>query len=327
MVVKRKNIVVIGGGTGTFTVLSGFKKYPVNLSAVVSMADDGGSTKVLREEFGILPPGSVRPALVALSNSEKLVSDLFNYRFTEGSLKGHNLGNLLITALTRMSGSFEKAINLAGRLLNIKGKVIPSTLDNARLFVRLEDGEIIKGETNIDVPKHNGNLKIEDIWLEPICKSNPNAVKSILAADAIVIGPGDLFSSILPNLLVEGIPDAIRRSKAKKFYICNLMTKFGETTGFNGRDFVDVIEKYLGKNVLDFVIFNNRRPTKNRVKKYEKEKAIFVEYKKIDFQDKRFKIIEGNFLREKGFIRHDSDKLARQILNLLDSNYHFSLRE
>ncbi|MCD6528301.1 YvcK family protein, partial [bacterium] len=237
---RTKKIVVIGGGTGTFTVLCGLKKYSfVDLSAIVSMADDGGSTKILREEFGILPPGSVRPALVALSHSEKLVADLFNYRFSQGSLKGHNLGNLLITALTKMSGSFEKAINLAGRLLNIKGEVIPSTFTNACLFAQLENGKIIKGETNIDIPKHNGNLKIKKVWLEPSCQPNPQALKKISLAHLIIIGPGDLFSSIIPNLLVKGIPEAIKRSGAKKIFICNLMTKFGETTNFKGKDFVE----------------------------------------------------------------------------------------
>lgn len=313
---RTKKIVVIGGGTGIFTVLTGLKKYPVDLSAIVSMADDGGSTKILREEFGVLPPGSVRPALIALSHSEKLVADLFNYRFSQGSLKGHNLGNLLITALAKISGSFEEAIKLAGRLLNIRGEVLPSTLTNARLFAQLEDGEVIKGETNIDIPKHNGNLRIKKVWLAPICQANPQALKRILTADLIVIGPGDLFSSILPNLLVKRIPEAIKESPAKKVFVCNLMTKFGETTDFKGSDFIQVLENYLGREVLDFVIFNTKRPSLNRIKKYEKEKAVFVEYQKDDFRDRKFKIIEGNFLRPQGFIRHDPNKLAKVILDL-----------
>jgi len=314
---KRSSIVVIGGGTGIFAVLSGLKKYSVNLSAIVSMADDGGSTKILREEFGILPPGSVRPALIALSNSEKLVADLFNYRFSQGSLEGHNLGNLLIAALAEMSGSFEKAIIQAGHLLNIKGEVLPSTLDNARLAAKLEDGEIIKGETNIDIPRHNGSLKIKKIWLNPPCLANPRVLQSILKANIIVIGPGDLFSSIIPNLLVKGVPETIKKSKAKKVFICNLMTKFGETTNFDGFDFVQTLENYLGENVLDFIIFNNKKPLPERIKKYEKERATFVEYRKADFKNKRFKIIKGNFLRPEGLIRHNSDKLAKLILRLL----------
>jgi len=325
---KKINIVVIGGGTGTFTVLSGLKKYPnINLSAVVSMADDGGSTGILREEFGILPPGSVRPALVALAPySEKALADLFQFRFTEGSFRGHNFGNLLITALFQMHGSFEKAIEEAGKILHIRGSVIPSTLDNARLCAELENGEIIRGETNIDVPKHDGNLRIKKVWLEPPCKANPRAIKAMRLADLIVIGPGDLFSSLLPNLLVKGIPEAIKKSRAKKVYICNMMTKFGETNGFSGRDFVDTIESYLGKDVFDFVVLNTKRPQQDRIAKYEREKAQFVRWKKTDFQGRKFSIISGNFLRPKGFIRHDSAKLAKVLIGLSKTTWRPSLQ-
>ena len=313
-----KNIVVIGGGTGIFTVLSGLKKYPVNLSAIVSMADDGGSTKILMEEFGILPPGSVRPALIALSNSEQKIANLFNYRFSRGNLKNHNFGNLLITALSEIYGNFEKAIAEAGKLLNIKGAVVPSTLDSARLFAQLENGKIIKGETNIDIPKHNSNLKIKNIFLKPECRANKHALKIIAKADIIIIGPGDLYTSIIPNLLVKQISQAIQDSKAKKIYICNLMTKLGETNNLNGQDFVETIEKYLGKNVLNYVILNNKKPSKARVAKYEKEKACFIEYnpKQIG-KNKKFQVIEENFLRARGFIRHDTEKLAKTIMKIL----------
>lgn len=313
----KNKIVVIGGGTGSFTVLSGLKKYPVELSAIVTMADSGGSSRILREEFGILPPGDVRQALVALSQSEKLLADLFTYRFKEGGLAGHSIGNLLITALERIKGSFEKAIAEAGKILNIKGKVIPVTLENTTLYAILENGQIIKGEDNIDVPKHDPNLKIKKVYLEPKARANKMAMKSILEADLIVIGPGDLYTSIIPNLLVEGIPEAIRKSKAKKVYVCNLMTKFGETNNFQGLDFVREIEKYLGGKFLDYVIFNNKRPSSFRIKKYEKAKASFVKYQKKDFQGENFKIIEGNFLRKKGFIRHDPEKLAKALLKIL----------
>lgn len=313
-----KNIVVIGGGTGTFTVLSGLKKYPhLNLVAIVSMADDGGSTGVLREEFGILPPGSVRPALIALSHAEKYVADLFQFRFANGQLAGHNLGNLLITALAQKYGDFEKAIEIAGKILNIKGQVIPSTLDNAKLCARLEDGTIIKGETNIDIPKHNPNLKIEKVWLEPPCKANPKALKAIKKADLIVIGPGDLFSSVIPNMLAKGLVATLKKSKAKKVYVCNMMTKLGETNGFTGLDFVDTIEKYIGQKVLNFVIFNTKKPQDYRIKKYEKEGAKFVTFNEADIEKRGLKVISGNLLRPKGFIRHDPKKLAKVILSLI----------
>jgi len=314
---KNKKIVVIGGGTGIFTVLFGLKKYPLQLSAIISMADSGGSTKILREEFGILPPGDVRRALVALSQSEKLLSDLFNYRFNEGRLNGHNFGNLLITALERIEGNFEKAIEKAGKILNIKGEVIPVTLKNTNLYALLEDGQIIEGETNIDIPKHDPNLKIKKVYLKPQAKANKKAKSAILNADLVVIGPGDLYTSIIPNLLVEGVPEAIKKSRAKKVFICNLMTKLGETNNFTGSDFIKEIEKYLKGKLLDYVIFNNKKPSPNRIAKYEKEGAAFVKCDKNNFKGKKLKIIRGNLLRKKGFIRHDPQKLAKVITRVL----------
>lgn len=309
--------MVIGGGTGTYAVLSGLKKYPVNLTAIVSMADDGGSTKILREEFGILPPGSVRPALVALSHAPKVLADLFNFRFNRGTLKDHNFGNLFITALTEHFGSFERALEEVGRILRIQGQVVPSTLQSVRLVAELENGKIVQGEANIDVPKHDGNLKIAKIWLEPKVRANPKAVSAIKAADLIVIGPGDLFSSIIPNFLVKDISGAVKRSKARKVYVCNIMTKFGETTGFFAKDFFNIIEQYLGKDTLDYVLINKAKPPKGRIKKYEKEKAEFVEGNPKEFNGRNFKIIRKDFLRKTGFIRHDPDTLAETIISLL----------
>lgn len=332
---KNKKIVVIGGGTGVFTVLSGLKKYPVDLSAIVTMADNGGSTRILREEFGILPPGDIRRALVALARSEKMLASLFNYRFKKGgSLAGHNFGNLLITALERMKGDFEKAIDEAGKILNIKGEVIPVTLENTNLYALLEDGKIIEGEANIDVPKHNPHLKIKRVYLKPQAKANKRAKSAILKADLIVIGPGDLYTSIIPNLLVRGIPQALKESPAKKVYVCNLMTKLGETHDFTYLDFVKQIERYLGRDarrlaeserpvlgkVLDYVIFNTKRPLASRVAKYEREGATFVKYNRKNFPHGRCKVIEGNFLREKGFIRHDSAKLTKTILQITNQS-------
>lgn len=316
---KNKKIVVIGGGTGVFTVLSGLKKYPVDLSAVVSMADSGGSTRILREEFGILPPGDIRSALVALAQSEKLLASLFNYRFKEGGLVGHSFGNLLITALERIKGDFEKAIDEAGKILNIKGEVIPVTLRNTDLHALLENGQVIEGEANIGVPKHNPNLKIKEVYLKPKATVNKRARSAILRADLIVIGPGDLYTSIIPNFLVRGLPEVIKKSKAKKIYVCNLMTKLGETNNFTGPDFVKEIEEYLGKNVLDYAILNNKKPLAYRVAKYEKEGSTFVKYDKKNFQQNRCKIIDGNFLRERGFIRHDPAKLTKTLLQIANS--------
>ena len=316
---KNKRVVVIGGGTGIFSVLTGLKRYPLHLSAIVSMADDGGSTGILREEFGILPPGDIRRALVALSEEEQPLANLLSYRFTKGSLQGHNLGNLLLTALTDLEGNFEKAVRRAEKILGVKGEVIPVTLDKARLKAKLENGQVIVGETNIDIPKHNGNLRIKKLWLKPACSANPSALKAIRQADLIVIGPGDLYTSIIPNLLVKGIVEAIKKSRAKKAYVCNIMTKFGETNNFTGKDFLQVIQKYLGEHVLDFALFNNHCPTPKRIEKYAREKAQFVEADFLPSSKNHFQVIKGDFLRRRGFIRHDPDKIGRVLFNLVET--------
>lgn len=312
---KFSKVVVIGGGTGVFTVLSGLKRYPLELSAVISMADDGGSTGILREEFGILPPGDVRRALVALSGGDdRLLADLFSYRFEEGGLKGHSFGNIMLTALERITGSFESAVEEAGRILGAGGRVIPVTLSNVQLIAKLEDGSVIQGETNIDIPKHDPRLKISEVFLKPRALANERAIAAIKSADLVVIGPGDLYTSVVPNLLVSGIIEAIRRTKATKAYVVNIMTKFGETNGFIATDFVKVVEQYLGRGVLDYAIINTKRPTRERLGYYEKESAEFVEFGGLP---KRPTPIFGDFLRRRGFVRHDPERLAQTLVSLL----------
>lgn len=313
-----KNIVVIGGGTGTFTVLSALKKYPgLLLSAIVSMADDGGSTGKLRDELGVLPPGDVRRGLVALSKSDKLMRDLINYRFKNGCLGGHNFGNLLISALEKITGDFSKAILKVGEILAIRGQVIPVTCGKTRLCAELENGKIIKGETNIDIPKHDGRLRIKRVFLKPLVKATKEALQTIKEAHLIVIGPGDLYTSVLPNLLVKGVCRAIAGSRAKKVYLCNLMTKFGETNNFKAIDFVRAVESHLGKNVLDVVVYNNQWPDKKRLSKYAKLNSEFVKFNKKDFENCQIKIIGVNLITEKGLIRHNQEKLAKAILGLI----------
>ncbi len=312
---KTKKVVVIGGGTGVFTVISGLRKYPLDLVAVVSMADDGGSTGVLREEFGILPPGDVRRVLVAMSRTDdRLMSDLFNYRFAEGGLKGHTFGNIMLTALERLTGSFETAVDEAAKMLGSSGRVLPVTLTNTRLCAILEDGSRVMGESNIDVPKHDPEKKIKKIFLEPHAVANQKAIQAILAADMIVIGPGDLYSSIIPNIIVSGVPQAIRRSKAKKAYVVNLMTKWGETNYFSAKDFISTLEQYLGKGVLHYAIVNNKKPSSARLKQYAEEHAEFVG--SADFPKKPL-LVFGDFLRKKGFLRHDPDRLAEVLVSLV----------
>jgi len=320
-IIKGKKVVVIGGGTGTFVVLSALKNYPVELTAIVSMADDGGSTGMLRDQYGVLPPGDARRALVALSESSETLRELFNYRFQKGSLAGHSFGNIFLSALEQLKGNFGAAVKEASRVLNVKGRVLPVTLSNVRLFAELADGKILKGETNIDIPRTKVRAKIKKVWLSPAAKINSEAKEAITRADLIVVGPGDLYTSLIPNLLVRGVPEAIKKSKAKKVFVCNLMTKFGETHGFHAENFVEEIEKYLGKNVLDYAVFNNKKPANAILTKYKKEKAEFIElpFVKSSTSDKFGpKYILADLLDEGPFIRHNPrQKLAKVLVSLL----------
>lgn len=314
-----KKIVTIGGGTGTFMVLNALKDYPMHLSAIVSMADDGGSTGILRDEYGVLPPGDIRRALVALSRSGDTMRNLFNYRFDGGGFHGHSFGNLFLSALERTTGNFADAVREASQILNIAGEVIPVTLDNVRLHARLEDGSVIRGERNIDIPKTKSRSRISKVWLKPRGRINPAARRALLVADMIIIGPGDLYTSIIPNLLVRGMPQAIRKSKAKKIYIANLMTKFGETHGFGANDFVEAVEKYLGEKILDLVIFNSKKPPAAVLRRYKKEKAEFIEPPAPKSRSRgKPEFILRDLLDKGKFVRHERrGKLAKVILSLL----------
>lgn len=312
-----RNIVVIGGGTGTFVVLVGLKKYTRNLTAIVSVTDSGGSSGILRDELGVLPPGDIRRCLVALSNSDKLMRDLFNYRFKGGGLKGHSFGNLFLSALEKLTGSFKKAVVEASKILSTDGEVIPVANRQTNLCAMLENGQMIKGEANIDIPKHDGNLKIKKVWLQPNIKATPQALEAIKKAELIVIGPGDLYTSIIPNLLIQGLSKAIKNSKAKKIYVCNLMTKFGETNGFCVSDFVKTMEKYLGRNVIDYVIFNKGNLPKRLLEKYasQKEFPVRCDIKEGLNQDNP-KYLGADIASHRTLIRHHPDKLAKLILTV-----------
>jgi len=315
-----KQVVVIGGGTGVFTVLTGLKEYPLELTAIVTMADEGGSSGILREEFGVLPPGDIRRALVALSSSSPTLARLFRYRFPKGKeLNGHNFGNLFLSALEKITGSFPKAVEEASRILGVKGKVIPVTLNNTHLVASLENGLIIKGEDNIDIPKHDGRIKIKEVLLRPQARANPAALQAIQQADAIVIGPGDLYTSIIPNFLVKGVKETLKKSPAQKIYVCNIMTKYGETNGFSADKFLNTLETYLGKNVIDYFIVNVSSPQSKHLSRYKKEKAEAVKYnRKLLKNKKKLKVIFARLLRKGSFLRHDSKKLARVIYRLVD---------
>ncbi|GAB63971.1 MAG: uridine diphosphate-N-acetylglucosamine-binding protein YvcK [Candidatus Jettenia sp.] len=319
----RLKIVAIGGGTGLPIMLEGSKTYSKHLTAVVTVTDSGRSSGVLREEFGILPPGDARNCLAALSETEEQERDLyqlFQYRFNKGSLEGMSLGNLLMAALTDITGSFEQAIKKASKILSIRGKVLPSTLTNTHICAELEDGTKVEEEFNVralgKAPIKNVFLKTKDVT--PL----PEAVEEILKADIIVIGPGSLYTSLITNLLVSGIRNAIRDSKAKKIYICNIVTQPGQTDHYKVSDHINAVVKYLGDGVLDYVIVNNNIPRKDILDKYQKEGAelalmdegvynLNVNIKKADLIED---INQKRILWEKqDLIRHDPDKLADSI--------------
>lgn len=314
-----KKVVVIGGGTGTFTVLTGLKEYDLDLTAVVSMADSGGSTGRLRDEFGVLPPGDVRRALVALSSSPEqlILRQLFDYRFSKGSgLNGHSFGNLFLTALSKVVGSDVAAITEAGRILNIKGMVLPVTLKDTTLVARLIDGTFIRGETNIDRRKIKPELNIQDVFLDPPARVYKEVVTEILLADLIVLGPGDLYTSVIANLLVGGLPSVIRKSKARVVYICNIMSKFSETNGYTASDYLGEVNKYLGVSRVDEIIINQSKYPQRLLKKYSLEKAYPVMIDMENLKKMGVKITCGDYVRKETLVRHDFHRLARAILSV-----------
>ena len=321
-----KNIVVIGGGTGTFVVLSGLKQYPYHLTAIVSMADDGGSTGKLRDELGVLPPGDIRQCLVALSDADLILRELFNYRFDGGNLDGHSFGNIFISAFEKIAGNLSRALEEISRVLKIKGRVLPITLDKTQLGIKLKNNAEIIGQHEIDMSWLLSRFGIKKLFLNPRPKANPEAIKTILEADVIIVGPGNLYCSIIPNFLVKGIPEAIRKSKAIKIYNCNLMTKYGHTDGFLVSNFVETAEKFLGGKIFDYVVFNNKKPLPALLKKYSSE-GEWVLPDDTDLKEKRF--VGANLVSPKIYlqnpadklkrtlIRHDPDKLAKAIISLI----------
>lgn len=308
---QTKKIVVIGGGTGTYTVLSGLKNHPVDLSAIVTMADDGGSTGVLRHELGVLPPGDVRQCLVALSEAPETLRDLFLYRFEHGALAGHNFGNLFLSAMEKVTGHFEDAVLTAGKVLNIKGRVIPVSTEPMVLMAEYDNGKIVSGEHSIDV---GGNGKIKKIFLEHEARASFAAVNAIMEADLVILSAGDLYTSLIPNLLATGIIEALRRTPAKVAYIVNLMTKRGETDGFGAYDFVTELEKYLGPNMIDIVCINTGVPSPEMQALYMEEEERVVSPDLEKFAGKRFKVVSGDFVSQIVFEKNSTDKLKRSLL-------------
>lgn len=315
-------VVTIGGGTGLPFVLEGMKKYSQDLTAIVTVTDSGRSSGRLRRDLGVLPPGDIRNCLVALSESEKLLHDLFNYRFDRGTLNGMSLGNLFIAALAKITGSFEQALKETSSILAIRGKVLPSTLRDTHICARLEDGRELEEEYNV---RQLGKADIEEVYLKPDdAEAFGEAVEEILASDLVVLGPGSLYTSIISNLLVKGITQAIRQSPAKKVYVCNIVTQPGQTDGFDANRHVGVIERYLGEGVLDYVVLNSVQPPPAIMERYEKDGAQLVRSEtytgkvKAICADVMENLAEKRSLWEKqDLIRHDPDKLARVLVESL----------
>ena len=321
-----KKIVTIGGGTGNFVVLRGLKKYEVELSDIVSMADDGGSTGILRDELGVLPPGDVRQCLVALSDSSRLMRSLMNYRFENGGLEGHSFGNLLLSALEKVTGSFERAVEEVGKILSIKGKVIPVTTHQVRLHMILNDGKLLRGENEILTAKES-LLGFKSIYLEPFPKAVQHALDEIMNADVIIFGPGGLYTSLIPNLLVEGISKALQETKAKKIFIVNLMNKSAQTPDFKVSNHLNEIKRFIGKDIFDYILINSSRPDDRLISLYAEE-SEFVEN---DLQDSRV-ILADLIDHEKpeysksdavastrALIRHDPAKLAAELMKVVNN--------
>ncbi len=315
-------VVVIGGGTGNFAVLRGLKNYQVDLSAIVSMADDGGSTGILRDELGVLPPGDVRQCLVALSNSSSLMRSLVNYRFENGGLGGHSFGNLLLSALEKVTGSFEKAVEEMGRILFIKGKVIPVTTHQVRLKMILNNRKILEGEKEIYLSQEI-DQGYKKIYLEPFPEANPHAIEEIARADYIILGPGGLHTSLIPNLLVEGVSQALLKSKAKKIYVGNLMNRKGQTTGYKTSHYIEEISRFLGDDIFDHILVNGQSPPEELLDVYAEEGTLVEN----DLTDKRVitapllgTVHEGakTDLLKRNLIRHDPDKLAEELMKIVN---------
>lgn len=316
---RGPHIVVIGGGTGLSTLLRGLKAYTSNITAIVTVADDGGSSGRLRNELGIPPPGDIRNTLVALADTEPLMERLFQHRFNLGEgLKGHSFGNLFIAAMCEVTGDFEEAVRESSKVLAIRGRVLPSTLQNVVLRAEFEDGSTVTGESAIAA---NGK-RIRRVCLEPADASPlEEALEAIDRADAIILGPGSLYTSILPNLLVGGICDAVRRARAAKIYVCNVMTQPGETDGYGGYDHVKAIEDHVGPGLMKYVILNGARVSPDAAQKYEMEAAFPVDPQPERLARAGYIPIVEELVDDSDYVRHDPDRLAQVLMEVLSQSH------
>ena len=315
----KPNIVAIGGGTGLSTMLRGLKSYTENLTAVVTMADDGGGSGKLREDLGMLPPGDLRNCLVALATAEPTMEALFSYRFQSGSLKGQSAGNLIIAAMDGIAGNFEEAIRRVGEVLSIRGRVLPVTTENVYLYADFSDGTKIMGESNIGEAKLPRNCHIESVHLMPEkAKPTKEVLESIQNADAIILGPGSLYTSIIPNFLVDGVADAVRESRAVKIYVANVMGQPVETEGYTVFDHIEAIHKHAGEGVITHCIVNTGKIDDAVLARYRKDGVgpVFVDKARIERSGIR--LLPYDLTNRSGSLaRHDSARLAAAIMEFL----------
>lgn len=311
---RGPKIVAIGGGTGLSNLLRGLKDYSANLTAIVTVADDGGSTGRLRQEFGVIAPGDIRQCIAALAEAEPLMSKLFQYRFKEGTgLEGHSFGNLFIVAMSEVTGNFEAAVHETSRVLNVRGTILPSTLEDVTLSARTHQNEMVHGEHNIS--ERGGAIR--DLYLNPPwAEAHPDSVRAILDADLVVIGPGSLYTSVLPNVLVDGIQKALAATSAMKVFVCNVATQHGETDGFTVLDHVDVIQRHAGKGVVHAVIANNNLPKDPLPESWNSQPVDSIH--NGDPRLNGMRLIEADVVADENRYRHDPDKLAATILRLYD---------
>ncbi len=322
-------IVTIGGGTGSYTVLSGLKNLPdVSLTALVSMADDGGSTGVLMDELGVLPPGDVRQCLVALSEHSDLVRELMNYRFNDGTLKGHSFGNIFLAALEKVSGDFVAGVEVASEILKVKGRVIPITKNVAELTMMLSDNTVIQGENKINHSELQG-LGIKKVFYKNDVELNEHAKSALLEADYIILGPGNYYCSVIPNLIVNGFREVIQKTKAKLIFPINLTNKHGHTIHWKMSSYVEDIEKYLGRKV-DIILVNNESPSEEQLSiyKFQEGDGVLVEDDLNDTRAVRESLLSHSIVKfdttdeiqnTRSFIRHDSKKMADCILKIIEA--------
>ena len=320
---EEQTLVTIGGGSGQFALLSGLRDLDgIKITAVVSMVDSGGSTGRLRDELGILPPGDVLKCILALSPHHDIARILLLKRFTKDRrLQGHNAGNMLLTMLSQYTGSFPTGVQALAEILDDKGTILPVTIDKATLVAELTDGSHIYGETAIDIPRGTQREKIRNVFLVPHHSDSisvyPPVIKAINSADYVIIGPGDLFTSIIPNLIVPGVKEALQETNATILYIINIMTKFGETHNFSGLDFIRKLEESIERQV-DGIIYNSEKPDKKLVEQYMEQKAEFVEIDEDDDCWGNRSIYTSNMLDIAGsIVRHDSKKLAVLIQEII----------